>query len=147
VRAEGLALMFACPNPPIVYPLPEGDAWELREPFWFSWVGEDHPMIHGVVPCGFVTDGLSIPRFYRWRFSPTGRGFRAALAHDWMYRMGEYPQAVCDRVFRDGLQFCGVGAWERNLMFLTLRVGGGVAYGKSRRQRQAEKDAREREEA
>jgi hypothetical protein len=138
--------MFACPNPPIVYPLPTGDAWELREPFWFSWAGEGHPMIHETVPFGFVTDGLSIPRFYRWRFSPTGRGFRAALAHDYLYRTGIVPRDVADRVFRDGLAFCGVGAWERGLMWATLRVVGGVAYGKSRRQRQAEKDARERKD-
>lgn len=139
--------MFACPNPPIVYPLPEGDAWELREPFWFSWRGEGHGPIFETVPCGFVTDGLSIPRFYRWRFSASGRGFRAAIAHDFLYRHAVVPRSVCDRVFRDGLQFCGVNVWERNVMYLTLKLGGGFAYGKSLEQRRAEKVERERKEA
>jgi hypothetical protein len=139
--------MFACPNPPIVYPLPEGDKWELRESFWVSWVGDGHPMIHETVPCGFVTDGLSIPRFYRWRFSPSGPGFRAALAHDFLYRRADVPRAICDQVFRDGLAFCGVSWWERNVMWATLKIGGGVAYGKSLRQRQAEAEARGDREA
>jgi hypothetical protein len=136
--------MFACPpcNPATRQRL-EGDAWELLEPFWFSWRGEGHAPIFEAIPCGFVTDGLSIPWFYRWRFSPTGRGFRAAICHDWQYRNATVPRRVCDRVFRDGLKFCGVNWWDRNVMYAVLVIGGGVAYGKSLRQRQAEKRERE----
>lgn len=136
--------MFACPaHNPATRQVLEGDAWELLEPFWFSWAGDGHPMIHETVPCGFITDGLSIPRFYRWRFSASGKGFRAAICHDYLYRTATVPRDVCDRVFRDGLEHCGVNVWERNVMYYTLRIGGGVAYGKSRRQRQAEADERQ----
>jgi hypothetical protein len=138
--------MFACPprNPATRQQL-EGDAWELLEPFWFLWAGADHPKVFQVVPVGFITDGLSIPRFYRWRFSATGKGFRAAIAHDFLYRQALVPRAVCDQIFRDGLKFCGVNVWERNVMWATLKVGGGFAYGKSLAQRRAEKAERERE--
>jgi hypothetical protein len=142
--------MVVCPKEnPLTRQTLDGDAWLICEHFWFTWKGEGHePIERHIYPeDGFVTDGLSIPRFYRWRFSPSGKGFRAAIGHDLLYREGIVPRDVCDRVFRDGLEFCGVGAWQRNIMYFTLRVGGGVAYGKSRRQRQAEKDAREREEA
>lgn len=140
--------MFACPpRNPATRQLLEGDAWELLEPFWFSWRGEGHAPIFETLPCGFVSDGLSIPRFYRFRFSPSGRGFRAALAHDFLYRHAVVPRAVCDRVFRDGLEYCGVNWWERNVMYAALKLGGGFAYGKSRPQRQAEKAERERDEA
>lgn len=136
--------MFACPpRNPATRQLLEGDAWELLEPFWFSWRGEGHAPIFETIPCHFVTDGLSIPRLYRWRFSATGRGFRAAVCHDWLYRNANVPRSVCDRVFRDGLAFCGVSWYERNLMWLTLVIGGGVAYGKSLRQRQQDKRERE----
>lgn len=136
--------MFACPSQnPATRQVLAGDAWELLEPFWFSWRGEGHAPIFEVIPCGFVTDGLSIPRLYRWRFSASGRGFRAAICHDWLYRTGIVPRHVADQVFRDGLQFCGVNWYERNLMWATLKIGGGIAYGKSRERRQAEKRERE----
>ena len=136
--------MFACPpcNPATRQRL-EGDAWELLEPFWFSWRGEKHAPIFETIPVGFVTDGLSIPRFYRWRFSASGKGFRAAICHDWLYRQATVPRGVCDQVFREGLEFCGVSWWERNVMWLTLKLGGGFAYGKSRERRQQEKRERE----
>jgi hypothetical protein len=135
--------MFACPpRNPATRQLLEGDAWKLLEPFWFSWRGDCHPPIFETVPCHFITDGLSIPRLYRWRFSASGPGFRAAIAHDWLYRQAIVPRHVCDQVFRDGLEFCGVGWWERNVMWATLKVGGGIAYGKSRRRRLDEAEAR-----
>lgn len=123
--------MFACPEQnPATRLLPQGDEWVLLEPFWFTWVGQGET-IHRHIPAGFVTDGASIPRFYRWRFSPTGKGFRAAVAHDWLYREAVVPRGVCDQVFRDGLAFCGENGWNQRVIHAALRIGGWTSYGKN----------------
>lgn len=123
--------MFRCGDPPLVRPLPEGDKWKLEEPFWFIWT-DGEKVVKRIVPIGFVTDGLSIPRFYRGRFSPNGKAFRAAIAHDYLYRECPFrePRALCDQVLNDGAQFCGEGWWNRNMLHKAVRIGGWVPYGR-----------------
>jgi hypothetical protein len=40
------------------------------------------------------------------------------------------PRDVCDRMFKDGLEFCGEGAWNRTVIHAALRIGGWTSYGK-----------------
>ena len=39
---------------------------------------------HVTAKAGFVTDGASVPWIFRWRFSPTGKYFGAAIVHDYV---------------------------------------------------------------
>jgi hypothetical protein len=111
--------------------LPDGDKWLLINEWWFSWSGEKGDVHVVIPPSTFVTDFASIPRFYRWRFSPTGKCAPAALAHDYLYRQAELPRDVCDQVFLDGMKACGVGWWDRHVMHKAVRIGGWAAYGKA----------------
>lgn len=123
--------MFAHSGNPIVELLPEGDRWKLRAPWWFTWK-RDGLEIHEFLPTGFETDFASIPRIYRWRFSPTGKQAPSALAHDFLYRQAMQPRDVCDQVFLDGMEACGVGWWDRHVMHKAVRLFGGLAYGRQR---------------
>jgi hypothetical protein len=123
--------MFVHSGNPIVELLPEGDRWRLAFPWWFVWARGGQRVEH-LLPTHFETDFASIPRLYRWRFSPTGKAAPAALAHDFMYRAAEHPRSVCDQVFLDGMESCGVGWWDRHVMHKAVRLGGWAAYGKER---------------
>lgn len=124
--------MFTSSPPPLVRPLEEGDKWKLEEDFAFSWTSADGTLtVERLVPKGFITDGLSIPRVFRGRFSPTGKAFRAAIAHDWLYReCPPLPRDICDAVFLDGMEFCEEGWWNRNVMHKAVRAFGWFKYGR-----------------
>ena len=82
------------------------------------------------IPAGFVTDGASIPKFYRWRFSRLGKYVRAAVVHDWLYRMGGegLTRKQCDQVFLVLMRQDGVGDWASKVMYRAVRVGGRGSY-------------------
>jgi hypothetical protein len=113
--------------------LPEGDRWLLVEPVTFVWV-RNGLEVRETIPAGFTTDFGSIPFFYRWRFSPTSKGAPAFLAHDYLYYLAEHPRDVCDRVMLDGLDACKVNWWDRHVIYRAVRLGGGGAYGKRKRE-------------
>lgn len=109
-----------------------GDRWCLLRDWSFDWLGTDGREVHRVVPAGLVTDFGSIPRIYRWRFSPTGRAAAAFLAHDWLYAEAVEPREVCDRVMLEAMEATGVNWWDRHVMYRAVRAFGGFAYGKQR---------------
>lgn len=76
---------------------------------------------HVVVPTGFVTDGASIPWFMRWRFSPTGKGFGAAIVHDYCITLtGDWGKA--NKEFDAELRNLEVAALDRILMVAAVKV-------------------------
>jgi hypothetical protein len=124
--------MFECSDHPLVRPHPDGDRFILAEPFWFRWESKDGTrVIERTLEPGFVTDGLSVPKFYRARFSPFGRAFRAAIAHDALYReCPPEPRGDCDQVFLEGMRFCGESLWNRNVMHKMVRAFGWARHGR-----------------
>jgi hypothetical protein len=124
-------------NPKVELLLPDGDKWMLLEDWWFVWVSEDGYRIERTVKAGMVTDFGSIPRIWWWRFSPTGRYAPAFLAHDELYQEGKEPRDMCDRVLHQGVEACGGGWWDRNVIHKAVRLGGRWAYGKKRHERHA----------
>lgn len=93
------------------------------------------------VPVGFETDFASVPRLPLAYLMVGGKGCRAAVVHDFLYRdgsppgpvrafrnarMGDTPaRLVADRVFREALAACGYGVFTRSLMYAGVRLGGG----------------------
>lgn len=81
-----------------------------------------------VIPCGFVTDGASIPAWLQWLCgSPFGiPRFYAALVHDFLYSGGdpEATRADADDLFRDLQIVLGIPRWKAYTEWAALRLFG-----------------------
>lgn len=82
------------------------------------------------VPAGFVTDWASVPRFL-WRLIPSRGSYnKAALVHDYLYRV--QPEGVtrrqADQVFLDAMRHLGVAGPLRWAMYQGVRLGGWLPW-------------------
>ncbi|MBS5530192.1 DUF1353 domain-containing protein [bacterium] len=97
----------------------------LREPLHFECGGDTHE-----VPTGFISDGMSIPRFF-WRLlSPPvdGRTLRASVVHDYLYATGIFSRAEADRLYRKMLIADGYPHWKAWAVWTGVRIGGRNHY-------------------
>ena len=81
------------------------------------------------IPKGFITDGMSIPKWLQPVIGEPfeGNTLRAAIVHDYLCHYQGEPQAFTHGIFREILKLDGVSAWRRNAAWL-----GVVAYNKLR---------------
>lgn len=83
------------------------------------------------VPIGYVTDFASIPWMFRFLIAPFGRHARAAIVHDWLYAVGQKGQrAFADRAAFDALKDLGVDPVRQWVIYIGVRLGGWMGYGK-----------------
>lgn len=84
------------------------------------------------IPCGFQSDGCSVPRiFWRVIFPPLdNKAIRAGVIHDYIYRThpANWTKGKADREFRKLLLEDGVPSVRANLAFLGVVFGGGKAW-------------------
>ena len=73
------------------------------------------------VPAGFITDGASIPWFLRWRFSPTGRYFGAAIVHDFVL-VEEQDWDKANEEFSDELDALGIPRITKVIMLFFVNL-------------------------
>ena len=84
------------------------------------------------IPCGFQSDGCSVPRiFWRLVFPPLdNKAIRAGVIHDYIYRT--HPEGwtkwQADREFRKLLLEDGVSMIRANLAFAGVVIGGRKAW-------------------
>ena len=104
-----------------------GRDWRLRSPLAFALDG-----IVRVIPSGFVSDGKSIPFWYRWRFRQLGEGIRGAVIHDWIYRTPSVciSRTVADWIFAEAQRLDCVGHHEIGVQWIAVRTGGWFSYRK-----------------
>ena len=80
-----------------------------------------------VIPEGFVTDGLSIPRFAWAIVGPaTGKAFVAGLLHDYLYSKAsphDFTRKVADDLFLEMMFNLGIG-FRRNVIYAAVRAAG-----------------------
>jgi len=87
------------------------------------------------IPDGFITDGLSIPKFAWSIVGPTtGRAFLAGLLHDYLYSKESSPnfnvdRKVADELFLEAMFNLGIG-FRRNIIYRMVRIFGGRYYKK-----------------
>ena len=81
------------------------------------------------IPKGFITDGMSIPKWLQPIIGEPveGNTLRAAIVHDYLCHYQGESQAFTHGIFREILKLDGVSAWRRNAAWL-----GVVAYNKLR---------------
>lgn len=76
------------------------------------------------IKAGFITDGGSIPWWYRWRLSPTGKFLVAFLVHDILYASEYLSRSEADWILLEMIDELG-GYWGiRNLVWMAVRAGG-----------------------
>ena len=84
------------------------------------------------VPCGFQSDGASVPRAF-WRLIfPKGdeKALRAAIIHDWIYRThpAGWTKAEADKLFYELLKADGVPTWRAWLAYQGVKWFGHIAW-------------------
>ena len=76
------------------------------------------------VPEGFKTDLASIPRFALWLIPVNGRHRKAAILHDYLYRIG-FKGYKADAIFREAALSDNVPRWQVFVMYKALRIAAG----------------------
>ena len=114
--------------------------WEIAKDFTYELEGQKF-----VIPKGFKFDGASIPKFLHTFLSPVGVLLMGGLVHDYAYKyqtllknnkkdtMGVITQKRADEIFRDiGIEVNGFFLMNQ-LAYLSLRLGGFMAWNKHRK--------------
>ena len=105
------------------------ERWELTEPLRYET--REGEII--VVPKGFITDFASVPRIPIAFFLAGNTAHKPAVVHDWLYSKeiaskGYFTRRESDRILREAMEDEGIWWWRRWLMWLGVRIGGGVCY-------------------
>jgi len=110
--------------------------WELVDTFTYH-VGELGSGTVVTVPCGFITDGASVPRLFWALLDPWGRWAKAAIIHDYLYLdravycgsvRSSITRAEADEVFIEAMAVSRVGWLARHTMYWAVRLFGGIAW-------------------
>ncbi len=83
-----------------------------------------------VVPSGFIYDGNSIPRAFRW-FLGKFEYMRASCVHDWLYDVrctNNINRKQADNIYRDMLIELGVSKIKANIAYVAIRLFGEKYY-------------------
>lgn len=115
--------------------------WGLQRPMAYE-TGADHG--HRItVPAGFVTDLASVPRLVWSFYPPDGPWVKAAVVHDFLYDTNgdgrwwdkdwiaparTFTRAEADDILLEGMRDRGIGRWERTVLWLAVRLGGGAGW-------------------
>ena len=126
----------------IVSPNDNFSSWTIVERFRY-WLVRLHVGDVITVAEGSTTDFASIPRILWSLLSPYGLYGKAAVIHDYLYRLGgvvnvaedgmplrmrKFSRSECDQIFYEAMECLGVGWFTRHIMWIGVRVGGYWAY-------------------
>lgn len=75
-----------------------------------------------IIPQGFQTDLSSIPKWFRWAISPSGKTKSASVVHDYLIRRNRYKEKFTDQIFRYLLLESGCKPIQAGIMYYSLRV-------------------------
>jgi hypothetical protein len=101
---------------------------ELGERLFWSAdpIAYDHCEMLVVVPPKFLSDGFSIPKFFRGFFGKAPSYIGAAILHDWLYKKRpnkKITRKAADKLFLYWMKAYGVGSMRRRLIYWAVRTG------------------------
>ena len=99
-------------------------------------------MMELAIPKGMLTDLGSIPTLFTNLISPDGRGFRAFLAHDAIYRRQEVARVIADALLLSILREDGVNRIQAYVIYYAVRIFGERAWEENRKRLFDEKATR-----
>jgi signal peptidase I len=114
-------------------PLDNRNNWVLVNSFTYALGSEDGVDVINV-PAGFVTNFGTIPRIFRNMIRPLGRYGKAAILHDYLYRIGviinnrNYTRKEADLIFLEAMEVLKVPKWKRKSIYFAVRMFGGRSY-------------------
>ena len=126
----GVAAAVSSFTSPLLLEYLDGRRWRLLAGFSYATDIGGEKVIH--VPEGFETDFASIPRGLWNLFPPTGSYGKAAVIHDFLYRMWGGSREEADRIFLEGMEVLGVNWFTRRAIYCAVRLFGGSAYRRGR---------------
>ena len=100
----------------------DGDTWIVLLEFVYV-----SPRITIHVPAGFETDFASIPRLlWRWMPRTDKRIGKPSIIHDYIYRSPsiDFTRQQADHELREAMACVGANAFDRNLVYAAVRIGG-----------------------
>ena len=126
------------PPTPFVRAFADGTNWMLQSPFILE-IRKDSPYVV-IVPRGFVTDFVSIPKplqILRGLLPTTERYGTAALVHDYLYWTQDCTREQSDNIMEIAMKEAGVALLERRIIHEGVRQFGQAGWDENRKARQA----------
>ena len=84
------------------------------------------------IPAGTTTDGASTPQAVWNVLPPFGAYWKAAVLHDYLYRVTKRPKHECDDLLKEAMESLGVDEPEILTIYAGVVVGGEVAFEEDR---------------
>jgi hypothetical protein len=75
-----------------------------------------------IVPAGFETDFMSIPKFLQGFFPLVNKHAPAALLHDYLLHNNVVPESEADLIFRECLKNLGMKVFTRNCYYWSVHL-------------------------
>jgi hypothetical protein len=86
-----------------------------------------------VVPIGFETDFASIPRLFWGLINPSGQHSKAAVIHDYMYKMHDSPlREICDAVLLEMMTRLHTPFIRKWAIYTAVRCFGWLYFNKNK---------------
>ena len=104
----------------------KGDVIKLLEPHEFEFKGKKY-----VIPEGYESDGMSIPRFF-WRLicpQIDATSLVPSVEHDYLYGQKVETRKEVDQFYQSRLVEYGFPKWKANLTYWGVRMGGKSHWG------------------
>jgi hypothetical protein len=89
-----------------------------------------------VIPQGTTSDGASTPEAIWNVVPPFGKYWRAAVLHDYLYRVTKRPKNQCDELLLEAMESLGVNALERYTIYEGVKFGGYSSFVDDRKEQQ-----------
>lgn len=84
------------------------------------------------IRAGTTTDGASVPRILWTEFPPFGSYWKAAVLHDYLYRVTNKPKPICDDILLEAMETLNVPLFQREAIYLGVKHFGSKAFDKDR---------------
>lgn len=120
---------------PLIVEYLDGKFWKIIEPFEYHLVWPAKYLSDIItVTRNFITDFASIPRIFWAILPPIGKYGKAAVIHDWLYRVQIYSRARADMIFWEAMIVLKVPKWKCFVMYKAVRYFGWWTWMKRKKE-------------
>jgi hypothetical protein len=86
------------------------------------------------IPAGTTTDGASVPQAMWNILPPFGTYWKAAVLHDYLYRVTKRPKKECDSILKEAMESLGVNDLTLLTIYEGVAIGGDEAFEEDRKE-------------